>query len=187
MCHGSPPCRSCGQLHVCIARVRSHACAESISLITADPKKMRRNCGRQARAPELSARLPSPTSKPSPPSPASCALIGHHFSRVERASESAASDAVVRHGARIASGAGRPADVEMKQALPHAVPEALWGGPSGHMSVANTGRVTFARPCPTRGRFRIQIILLPKGRGRPHDHPASPHRPFVATAQLVRR
>ena len=75
----------------------------------------------------------------------------------------------------------------MKQALPHAVPEALWGGPSGHMSVADTGRVTFARPCLTRGRFRIQIILLPKGRRRPHDHPASPHRPFVATAQLVRR
>ena len=40
---------------------------------------------------------------------------------------------------------------------------------------------------PDRGTDRSRIILLPKDRGRPPDHPIPPHRPFVATAQHVRR
>lgn len=118
---------------------------------------MRRNCGRQGgvHAPELSAGLPSPTSKPfnrgagvprRRPVPLTCGCATWGKDRL---------------GCRSSGGC------KMKQALPHAVPEALWGGPSGHMSVADTGRVTFARPCLTRGRFRIQIILLPKVVGDP--------------------
>ena len=39
----------------------------------------------------------------------------------------------------------------------------------------------------TGERIRSRIILLPKDRGRPPNHPIPPHRPFVATAQHVRR